>query len=353
MSKATGLLALLCATATLYGQDAPVRVAVFANAPFVVHTEAGYTGFSVALWDRVAEQCGFRYTIEEKPRFQDVLTAVETGAADVGVGDISITAERERRMDFTHPMFDAGLQILLATEHRGSTLLALLKGVFSPTFLKVVGLALLVLLGVAHLAWLFERRHNPEFHKTYWKGLGDALWWAVVTATTVGYGDKATRTTRGKTAAVLWMIFSLFLVSYFVAVITKTLTVQELRGEIRGPRDLPGHTVATVANTTSHAYLTRHAIRTVTVDRIEKAYALLEAGEVDAVVYDAPILAYYASHQGKGRVEVIGPIFQRENYGFALPGGAPLREAINRALLRLQEDGTYDKLYREWFGDQP
>jgi voltage-gated potassium channel len=43
------------------------------------------------------------------------------------------------------------------------------------------------------------------------KGLGDALWWASVTATTVGYGDMYPLTTLGRIAAVVLMHVSIFL----------------------------------------------------------------------------------------------------------------------------------------------
>jgi len=47
---------------------------------------------------------------------------------------------------------------------------------------------------------------------------------------------------------------------------------------------------------------------------------------------------------------VVGPIFQDESYGIALPTGSPLREPINEALLTLRQDGTYDAICERWFG---
>ena len=46
-------------------------------------------------------------------------------------------------------------------------------------------------------------------------------------------------------------------------------------------------------------------------------------------------------------------IYRRENYGIALPAGSEQREEINRALLRLRENGTYEDLVQLWFGGQP
>jgi len=64
------------------------------------------------------------------------------------------------------------------------------------------------------------------------------------------------------------------------------------------------------------------------------------------------VLLYYASHEGKGKgkVQVVGPIFRKENYGIVFPDKSPLRKRVNEALLKLRENGTYDQLYKTWFG---
>ena len=72
--------------------------------------------------------------------------------------------------------------------------------------------------------------------------------------------------------------------------------------------------------------------------------------EADAIVFDAPVLLFYSQNQGYGLVKVVGPIFQKENYGIALPTDSPLREPINAALLRLQSSGSYEKIYEKCFG---
>ena len=62
------------------------------------------------------------------------------------------------------------------------------------------------------------------------------------------------------------------------------------------------------------------------------------------------VLLYFASHEGKGKVQVVGPIFRKENYGIVFPDKSPLRKRVNEALLKLSENGTYDQLYKKWFG---
>ena len=73
---------------------------------------------------------------------------------------------------------------------------------------------------------------------------------------------------------------------------------------------------------------------------IEEAYRALGESKVDAVVYDAPVLLYYASRDGKGKVQVVGSIFRKENYGIVFPPESPYRKPVNEALLKNQR-GRY------------
>ncbi len=70
------------------------------------------------------------------------------------------------------------------------------------------------------------------------------------------------------------------------------------------------------------------------------------------MVYDAPNLLYYANGEGKGKVAVVGNLFEPQNYGLAVPQGSPLREKINRAILKLSESDELERIKRKWFGDQ-
>jgi ABC-type amino acid transport substrate-binding protein len=126
-----------------------------------------------------------------------------------------------------------------------------------------------------------------------------------------------------------------------------------LGSDINGPDDLRDRRVATVAGSTSADLVRGYGARLVEVGEIENAYSLLEAGNVDAVVFDAPPLFQYAKERGEDQVALVGPLLHSESYGVAFPNGSPLREEVNRAILELQEDGTYRGLYEKWFGETP
>jgi ABC-type amino acid transport substrate-binding protein len=87
-----------------------------------------------------------------------------------------------------------------------------------------------------------------------------------------------------------------------------------------------------------------------TFPTVEDAYDALLKGTVDAVVYDATNLLFYANNEGKGKVVVVGKIFEPQDYGLAIPQGSPLREKINRAILNLVENDELGRTFAKWLG---
>ncbi len=138
-------------------------------------------------------------------------------------------------------------------------------------------------------------------------------------------------------------------VALYTAQFAASLTVKQIQGGISGPEDLPGRRVATTRGSTTVAYLRDVNAQVVEVATIDEAYAALLDKNVDAVVFDAPVLQYFAANAGKGRVQVVGSLFRKEDYGIVFPQNSPLRKRVNDALLALREDGSYQQLYDRWF----
>ena len=315
--------------------------------PFVIKQDDRWTGFSIDLWEEIAQANGWSYEWVEVTSVTEQLAAVRNGSADAAMAGISITSEREAVLDFSHPYFNAGLQILVPAGGSRS-LLDMLRTVLTPALLQLIGIALLVTLVMAHVIWLIERGANPEFPRAYLPGVLEGLWYTVGS---IGgnYIDETPPSIARKLAQMLWVVVGIILIAQFTASLTTALTVQQLGGSINGPGDLPGKRIATVRGSTAARYLEGKHIAYTPVDKIEDAYALMAQQQVQAVVYDAPVLLYYAATRGKGTVTLAGSIFKEETYGIALPAGSPLRKPINEALLQLKQDGIYDEIYNKWF----
>ena len=87
-----------------------------------------------------------------------------------------------------------------------------------------------------------------------------------------------------------------------------------------------------------------------TYENIQMAYGALFTETVDAVVYDAPVLLYYANSEGRDKVSVIGKKFAPQDYAIAVSPGSKWREKINRAILALEESGDAARIRSKWFG---
>ncbi|MFC4727671.1 ion channel [Coralloluteibacterium thermophilus] len=198
----------------------------------------------------------------------------------------------------------------------------------------IAGLGLL-LLAVGVLTWLAERRRNAEqFGGGPVRGIGSGFWYAAVTMTTVGDGDKAPTTLPGRLIGLVWMFTALLLVSTFTAAIASALTVGQLAGRVRSADDLAHVRVASLAGTTSAQWLERRGIGHRSMPDLGSALDAVARDGVDAVVYDAPLLHWTLVAGGHdGRLRVLPLVLERQDYAFPLPRGSALRAPLNEALL--------------------
>jgi voltage-gated potassium channel len=102
--------------------------------------------------------------------------------------------------------------IKLLTEFSRNTLT---RVVFAITFFALIG---------ASLVFLFEGGVNEQF-----MAMGDAIWWVLVTMTTVGYGDKVPMTIGGRIIGIIIMFFGLALLSSFTATISSFFIAKKIK----------------------------------------------------------------------------------------------------------------------------
>ena len=345
------LLLLMPAAGLAEAPNEVLRVATRVVRPFVFEEGGQLTGFSIELWQEISSEMHVKSEFLVKPTVRELLDSVKSNEATLGIAAISITAERERELDLSQPMFDAGLQILTPiTGTRGARIAAIVAGVLSSAALPILGMVLLIIVVIAHLVWFFERRSQSGLlgHPSYYPGILEACWWAASTLAT--QADQMPRTAMARITAVIWMFASVVFIAYFTASVTSSLTLQQLRGDINGPEDLPGKRVASVQGSTSVEYLRQHHVDVTEFPKVEDTFDALQRGQMDAVVYDAPVLLYYASHDGNGKVQPVGSIFRKEYYGLVFPPDSRYRKPVDEALLKIKEDGIYDRLYMKWFG---
>lgn len=328
------------------------RVAVKAIPPFVYTDQVSPTGFSIDLWNSIAATINLRTEFVVLQTVADIIDAVEQGRADAGIAAVTINAEREARVDFSHAFYRSGLRIA-APVRSGPTWIMSFRRFLSPDLLATLLMLVCLTLIAAHLLWFMERRVNPAcFPAGYFHGVGEAVWWSLTTIITGGCENKAPVSLLGRLVAVAWMLGSIILIASFTATLSSQMTAETVTGAITGPDDLPGRLVATVAKTSAAIDLRKRNARVRECQNLSAALKEVAEGRVDAVVFDAPVLAHAVNGEWNQRVRLIGPLFEHQNYGIVVPRDSPLRKAVNQALLKLMEGDTVEELNEKWFGQR-
>jgi len=154
------------ATVPPQAQTRPLRAATARKAPFVLEQGDQLTGFSIDLWDTLARRLHADFSWVELKSSSELLQAVQRGDADVAIGAITMTPEREQVVDFSHPYFDSGLQIM-ARAQSDSSLLNTIQRHLSPAIGQFLGAAIITMFLLANVLWLVERRNNLHFQRGY------------------------------------------------------------------------------------------------------------------------------------------------------------------------------------------
>jgi len=313
--------------------------------PFVFLEEQVPYGYSVEVWNEIAHDSGFATEWVQYDSVQSMLDGLIAGEIDAAMAGISITAERESAgIDFSYPFYRSGLQLMVQSSN-SNRWQAAAADLFSwrawQPFLLVVATSA----GVAVLTWSLEHKHNDSFSSDPVKGIGQGLWFAIVTLGTFGYGDVTPNRLPARIIACLWMGASFFIVADFIA----SLTVDQLAESNLSFEDLVGEKVGVIDATTAESYVRAKPVELVEFSNFDDMVSALEAGELAAVVHDYPTLKYVAS-RAPNTFELTGQLLTKEDYGVAFRDQAQLVEPVSQEILTLQEQGRLQLIREKWFG---
>ena len=319
--------------------------------PYAMRTEDGkWEGFSLELWQAVAQELGIEYELKEFSRLRPVTEALQKEELDVTPA-MAVTEYYETVMDLSHTYHRSGLAIAVPQNSPGYGWIGFIKRFASRETLKVVGLLLLLSLIAGAVVWALENKKNREmFGGKYTEGFGHGIWWAMVTMTTVGYGDKAPRTLGGRVVAVIWMFFSIILVTSYTAVITASFTVDQLSGRVRSPKDLPDARVGALAQSETLEYLVNDGIPVLPFKNVQIGLQAGVAGKIDAFVDDESQLKYIVKKEFQGKVRILPETFTHFYVSMALPTGSSLREPLNRALAKIIDTDDWVEWKERYMG---
>ena len=322
-----------------------LKVATVDRQPFAFLDDNQPTGFSIELMNLISDKAGFEVEFMWADTFPHMLSLVEKSKADLAISNISITSDREEKMDFSHSMFDSGLKIMLPKDEGSSLsfIMTLAKGLGTPL---LIALVLVFLAGIA--MWFFERRSQTYFSKPLKKSLFSSFWWALrTTVNNGGWDEEVPRTAAGRTIATLLILISLLFVSVFTAHITTQMTVAAMESNVQSIHDLNKRNVGTTINSLASKYLSDRDILHQSFKNTDELFDAFASKKIDAIFFDGPILSHYAHDSGNGKILEL--VYAPAPYGIAATSGSEHVEEINKAILDLKENGQFAELVSNYF----
>lgn len=324
-----------------------LKVGYAGSAPFVFHDQKAQ-GIVIDLWKEIAYGLNKKYELIEYHSVDEGIKAVDNQELDVLIGPITINSSRAVLANFSQPYYNTEMAILAPIVE--TTFWDKVKPFLSSTFIYAVLVLLVILSIVGFLFWVVEGRKYPDdYGHGPVKGIGSGIWLAVVTMTTVGYGDYAPRTVPGRFVIGSWMVISLILATSFVAGIATTFSQSSGNDKtITSLNQLQGKRVA-VPNYKKIVEKVRSSEGTpVTVEDVSEGYDMLMAGEVDALIYDEIPLQYIFEAEKKDEYVLSKKRIEPQYYGFLFPIGSELKRKVDLQIIRLQENQEIDHIVEDW-----
>lgn len=329
-----------------------LRVGLKYAPPFVIEGErGGWTGMSVELWEAVGACLGAKQRYVEYATTEELLDAVGKGEVDVGVSALSLSSQRERRVDFTHVFHVGSLGALVPHRPDHSAMAGIVHRVSQPGVMPTaLALAASTLL-VAYGCWRIERRRgNLFFSEGPASGFYQSLLWSVQLVL-AGRGDPFSIKHRGGQLLVLCLtFFGATIVSGVTAVITSTLTLEGIDQRVRSINDLKARSLGVMTTGRAREWALNQHLLPLQMRSWPQVQRRIDEHAFDALVHDRDILEYLVKEHVLRDVRVEPLSFSPQAYAFALPAGSALRKPINLSLLALRDSAGWSALESKYLG---
>ena len=229
------LVALMICPVADAEEKPPLRIGIHEMAPYATRNADGaWDGLGVELWKNIAATTGVRFVFVEMP-FEQILPAVADGKLDAAVGEMTVTAERERAVRFTQPYLISSAGAAMYPQVANADWKTILRDFFNWTLALVLLGILAGMVLVSLLIWAIEHQHDAGHFRGGLTGFGSALWFSASTVTGVGYGDKIPASFAGRVISFVWMLMGVLLVAGLTATVTANMSAARV-ANLNGPR---------------------------------------------------------------------------------------------------------------------
>ncbi|CAM2118051.1 unnamed protein product [Caretta caretta] len=299
--------------------------------------------------------------------------------ADVAVAPLTITLVREEVIDFSKPFMSLGISIMIKKPQKSK------PGVFSfldPLAYEIWMCIVFAYIGVSVVLFLVSRfspyewhteefeegRDQPPSDQTNEFGIFNSLWFSLGAFMQQGC-DISPRSLSGRIVGGVWWFFTLIIISSYTANLAAFLTVERMVSPIESAEDLAKQTE--IAYGTLEAGSTKEFFRRSKIAVFEKMWTYMKSAEPSvfvrtteegmirvrkskgkyAYLLESTMNEYIEQRKPCDTMKVGGNL-DSKGYGIATPKGSALRNPVNLAVLKLNEQGLLDKLKNKWWYDK-
>ncbi|WMV34951.1 hypothetical protein MTR67_028336 [Solanum verrucosum] len=327
--------------------------------------EVTVTGFCADVFKQVIESLPYALPYEfipfqildspTSPDFDDLAYKLFSEKFDAMIGDITISANRSKYVDFTLPFTESGFSAVVPVKDDDR------KNAW--IFVKPLKSELWVTTGaffvfIGFVVWVLEHRVNKEFRGPKREQVGMIFWFSF---STLVFAHKE-RVTSNFTRFVLivWVFVVLVLTSSYTASLTSMLTAQKIQPTITDLNDLikRGEYLGYQKGS-----FVRGVLKSMKFDSTKfRSYSTLEEyndalsrgsknGGVGAIVDELPYLRLFLNKYCRKYI-MVGPTYKTAGFGFAFPKGSPLVPDVSRAVLKVMEGEFMNNIIQKWFGNE-
>ncbi|XP_029471702.1 LOW QUALITY PROTEIN: glutamate receptor 2 [Rhinatrema bivittatum] len=350
-----------------------------------------YEGYCVDLATEIAKHCGFKYKLtivgDGKYGARDADTKIWNGMvgelvygkADIAIAPLTITLVREEVIDFSKPFMSLGISIMIKKPQKSK------PGVFSfldPLAYEIWMCIVFAYIGVSVVLFLVSRFSPYEWHTEEFEdgretqsnestnefGIFNSLWFSLGAFMQQGC-DISPRSLSGRIVGGVWWFFTLIIISSYTANLAAFLTVERMVSPIESAEDLSKQTE--IAYGTLDSGSTKEFFRRSKIQVFEKMWTYMKSAEPSvfvkttaegvsrvrkskgkyAYLLESTMNEYIEQRKPCDTMKVGGNL-DSKGYGIATPKQSPLRNAVNLAVLKLNEQGLLDKLKNKWWYDK-
>ncbi|XP_077981410.1 glutamate receptor ionotropic, NMDA 3B-like [Glandiceps talaboti] len=301
------------------------------------------SGLGVDLLERLSDSVEFEYYLylvsdlnhgaRVEGKWNGMVGDLLQSTADIAISSFSITAERSKVIDFTSPFFHSGFSTLVAKTQVEPQLDSFLAPLEWTVWILVFVTVNIVAIAITVFEWMSPYGLHPRGrNRHYTFGLPSALNIAFSILFSHTVKSKPPKCMTSRFLLNVWGAFSFIFFASYTANLAAFMAGQMSHLQIDGIQD-------------DKCYVVVHLIIDVVIST-----ANARSGDLDAFIYDSPVIEYRMANDPHCRLISVGKTFGEEGYGIGLPKGSPLKDALSIFILEYETDGYLEELQKKWFG---